>query len=311
MAQQPNPHNAQLANLEPGEAATTAVTILTKATISTAKAHPKITGSWMLGLALVVFATGFRVSDGAASKYEQDVQAADLSEPISRAAARVRRARSLQRSASGWFSCDDRCQYHKSEAETASRELADLRAREDAGLSDAKKGVGVLSEYAVAEARDSFWRAFAGGKSFAKRQSMWDLLFSGLRFSGRRDESTAAVVIRWLIQLLFNFTLGLCGALGVFLWRLRALVASYQPGPLHALAFTLAAALAATAMVATYLFAMYFCAASGVAAVGAAASAQARIEAERRRDPRYRVQQQQQPYGQPGYGQPRYRPRTY
>ena len=144
------------------------------------------------------------------------------------------------------------------------------------------------AEYAVAEARDSFWRAFAGGKSFAKRQSMWDLMFAGLRFSGRRDESTAAVVIRWLINLLFNFTLGLCGALGVFLWRLRALVASYQPNPLHALAFTLAAALAATAMVATYLFAMYFCAASGVAAVGAAASAQARIEAERRRDPRPR-----------------------
>ena len=86
-------------------------------------------------------------------------------------------------------------------------------------------------------------------------------------------------------------------------------MASYQPGPLHALAFTLAAALAATAMVATYLFAMYFCAASGVAAVGAAASAQARIEAERRRDPRYRVQQQQAPSG--GFGQPRYRPRTY
>ena len=94
MAQQPNPHNAQLANLEPGEAATTAVTILTRATINTAKAHPKITGSWMLGLALVVFATGFRVSDEVASQYEADVQAADLSEPISRAAARVRRARS-------------------------------------------------------------------------------------------------------------------------------------------------------------------------------------------------------------------------
>ena len=91
MAQQPNPHNAQLANLEPGEAATTAVTILAKATINTARAHPKITGSWMLGLALVVFATGFRVSDAVASQYEQDVQAADLSEPISRAAARVRR----------------------------------------------------------------------------------------------------------------------------------------------------------------------------------------------------------------------------
>ena len=305
------PNNAQLANLDPGEAAASAVTILVKATVTVAKAHPKITGSWALGLALVVFATGFRVSDEVARTYEADVQAADLSEPISKAAARVRRARSLQREASGWFSCDDRCSYHKAEAARAAEDLAELRNREDAGLSDAKRGVGVLSEYAVGEARDSFWRAFAGGKAFAKRQSMWDLLFTGLRFSGRRDESTVAVVLRWLVQLLFNFTLGLCGALGVFLWRLRALVASYQPGPLAALAFTAAAGLAATAMVATYLFAMYFCAASGVAAVGAAASAQARIEAERRADPRYRVQQQQQQQRQQPFGQPRYRPRTY
>ena len=55
--------------------------------------------------------------------------------------------------------------------------------------------MGVLSEYGVAETRDSFWRAFAGGKGFAKRQSMMDLLFTGLRYSSR-DESTASVVPR-------------------------------------------------------------------------------------------------------------------
>ena len=122
-----------------------------------------------------------------------------------------------------------------------------------------------------------------------------------------------AQILRWLVQLLFNFTLGLVGALVVFLWKLWGLVNSYQPDPLSALVFSLCAALAATAMVATYLFAMYFCAASGVAAVGAAAAAQARIEGQRRQDPRYRMQQQPgrgYPGGYPGQ-QPRYRPRAY
>ena len=280
----------QLANLEPGEAAATAVGVLAKATFATAKAHPKVTGTWMFGLVLVVFATGFKVSSEVAMSYERGMQAVDLSEPISRAAQKLRRARQQHYDASGFFSCDARCQHYKAAVGDAQRELDDLQRREAAGLSDVKRDVGVLSEYAVAETRDTFWTSFAGGKAFAKRQSMWDLLFSGLRYSSR-DESTASVVLRWLVQLLFNFTLGLCGALVVFLYKLWGLTMSYQPDPLSALAFSASAALAATSMVATYLFAMYFCAASGVAAVGAAAAAQARIEGQRRQDPRYRMQQ--------------------
>jgi hypothetical protein len=36
-------------------------------------------------------------------------------------------------------------------------------------------------------------------KDFAKRQSMWDLLFAGLRM--RKDEDMGAAVIRWLVQV--------------------------------------------------------------------------------------------------------------
>ena len=318
MAQQPNanmPNQQQLATMEPGEAAATAVGVLAKATLATAKNHPKITGSWALGLVLVIFATGFKVSADVARSYEADMQAVDLSEPIAKAANKLRGAQQRQYEASGFFSCDARCQHYKQAAAAAQAELDGLQRTEAAGLSDAKRGVGVLSEYAVAETRDTFWTSFAGGKSFAKRQSMWDLLFTGLRYSSR-DESTASVVLRWLVQLLFNFTLGLCGALAVFLYKLWGLTMSYQPDPLSAVAFAAAAALAATSMVATYLFAMYFCAASGVAAVGAAAAAQARIEGQRRQDPRYRMQQDaaraayaDQRRG--GGGQPRYRAHYY
>ena len=75
--------------------------------------------------------------------------------------------------------------------------------------------VGIMSEYGVQETRDMFWGVFSGGKDFAKRQSMWDLLFTGLRWG--KDEELFSVVIRWLVQLLINFTIGMVGALVVFI----------------------------------------------------------------------------------------------
>mmetsp|Transcript_707 Transcript_707/g.885 ORF Transcript_707/g.885 Transcript_707/m.885 type:complete len:135 (-) Transcript_707:1424-1828(-) len=133
---------------------------------------------------------------------------------------------------------------------------------------------------------------------------MWDLLFTALNGS-RRDDNTIAILLRWLFQLLFNFTLGLIGALVVFTFKLWGIVASYQPNPLTGIAFFAAALLAAASMVAAYLFIMYFCAASGVSAIGAAAQAQARIQAAQGGvDPRQRMQ-----YGRAGpqyYHRPHY-----
>ena len=58
-------------------------------------------------------------------------------------------------------------------------QLKEARAAQYAALSEAKSKVGVFSGYAVQEARDLFWSTFAAGKGFAKRSSMWDLLFMG------------------------------------------------------------------------------------------------------------------------------------
>ena len=43
-------------------------------------------------------------------------------------------------------------------------------------MSDAKILAGLFSEVGVGEVTDSFWRYFASGKKFAKRQSMWDAM---------------------------------------------------------------------------------------------------------------------------------------
>ena len=142
MAQQPNPHNAQLANLEPGEAATTAAHHINQGDHKHRQGHPKITGSWMLGLALVVFATGFpRLRRGVSILRLTSRPLICPNLLVGRPRACGERAKLLNEAPPGWFSCDDRCQYHKGEAETASRATGRLaETREDAGLSDAKKG---------------------------------------------------------------------------------------------------------------------------------------------------------------------------
>ena len=103
---------------------------------------------------------------------------------------------------SGWqkgpirkgFSCDRTCAAHKAKYEIAQGKWDALKATEAAITKQAKSEVGIFSEYGVQETRDVFWSTFAGGKDFAKRQSMWDLLFAGLRM--RKDEDMAAAALR-------------------------------------------------------------------------------------------------------------------
>ena len=290
--------------MQPGEAAQTAIVALSKGVFYSAKRNKKVSLTWALGLLLTIFASGFRVSMEAAQTYENEMAMADMSEPIEQAVRKFRRFDDDYARSRGWFfGCDERCQRHKLKRDAALRELEQLQAEEQRAMSQVKAKVGVFSEYGVAETRERFWTSFSGGKSFAKRQSMWDLLFMSLSGSSR-DENTMGILLKWLLQLLFNFTIGLVGALVVFVFQLWSLVFSYQSNPLSGLAFATAATIAAASMVATYLFAMYFCAASGVAAIGAAAHAQARIDAQRGGTPARGYYVQQQHYRPPtgGYG---------
>jgi hypothetical protein len=80
----------------------------------------------------------------------------------------------------GWFgACDAQCTRHKKTYDKAQAKWDVLKAEENAITKQAKSQVGIMSEYGVAETRDMFWGTFAGGKDFAKRQSLWDLFFTG------------------------------------------------------------------------------------------------------------------------------------
>ena len=97
--------------------------------------------------------------------------------------------------------------------------------------SEAKAAVGLWSQYGVDEVRERFWKAYESGKDFAKRMTWWDVMFG---VGGRnRDEELLGTLLRWLGQIMMNFTVGLVSALFSFGFALvsSTLLAAVTPQP--------------------------------------------------------------------------------
>ena len=131
----------------------------------------------------------------------------------------------------------------------------------DALMSDAKASVGVWSAYGVEEVRGLFWDAYQSGKDFAKRMTWWDVLLGGV---GRRDEELWATLLRWLGQVMMNFTIGLFSALVSFAFSLVSMLWAYKASYLSGLLFFAVAMSGATAMVGLFVGGMYATAVGGV-----------------------------------------------
>jgi hypothetical protein len=179
-----------------------------------ARKHPVPVGTYLVGLLCALFVTGVAVTNEQATAYERIMshQVAAASQDKADVANALHNYSRRYSAARGWFGgCSDaRCVDAKRNYDLANADMKVLEGKELAALKLAKREVGLTSDYAVQETRDMFWRTFQGGKSFAKRQSMWDLLTIG--FSRRRDEEMMSAVLRWLMNVMFNFTLGLTGA---------------------------------------------------------------------------------------------------
>jgi len=244
------------------------------------KNYPVTSFLYLLGMVLMMFATGMTVSEQAHEDYARLLESSEA-ETSALESAQMRHAQASQayQSSRGFlgFGCNKQCQVYKAKFDKTERELKTARNAQYAALSEAKSKVGVFSMYAVQEARDLFWGTFAAGKGFAKRASMWDLLFMGIGSMGR-DENMLAFVFRFAAQLLMNFTMGLIGALVAFVWYLWGLVRSYQPDPVTAVISFVLFTVAATSMVATYLFALYGTAGSAVYIMARTVAANMRIE---------------------------------
>ena len=126
-----------------------------------------------------------------------------------------------------------------------------LKADETSKISYAKSKLGIFSEYGVEETRNLFWERFAQGKGFATRQTKWDALFYGISAMGR-DEKLVSFLLRIVLSFLFNFTIGVVGAVTVFIFNLYSLIQSFQPNFLTAIIFFGCASLAAISFALTW-----------------------------------------------------------
>lgn len=242
-----------------------------------AKNHKVISSSYILGiLFILLIGSGTQLSLQQSRQYNRIMNSIDLQAEYE-ASNNYAQAAQAYRATKGWFSCDHMCLRNKNRMEHAEAVLEDIRSEGYARMSDAKSVAGLFSEVGVGEVKDSFWQYFGQGKNFAKRQSMWDVMFMGIRKMSR-DESMMEYAMKVLLQVLINFSMGLIFALFVFIFSLYGIVKSYQPNPLTALAFLIGASCAAFAFVSTYLFTIFGVAAGGVYGVAKVVESNARIE---------------------------------
>ena len=150
-------------------------------------------------------------------------------------------------------------------------------------MSEAKKTVGVFSTYGVSDAKRLFWSAWDWGKDFAKRMSWYDALFMAF---GSRDEGFWVYIVRIILRVLMNFTVGFIYALIWFIWKLFWFVRDYGGG-IAGLIFFILGSIAAFSMIVTTIMGMYAGAAAGAATVVTFAKQQAIQGGRQRQRPRY------------------------
>ena len=97
--------------------------------------------------------------------------------------------------------------------------LDELVRERDEVVSEAKKSVGLFSSFGVSETRNLFWDSFESGKAWARRMTMYDVLFVGIRATSRRDDGG---IVGFLLQVCV-FCLSSLSLLSVSPLRLSAL----------------------------------------------------------------------------------------
>jgi hypothetical protein len=176
-----------------------------------------------------------------------------------------------------FFRCDDECQWKKKAYEAAEAAYNRLKAEEVANLSDAKGKLGIFSEVGVQEARDLFWQRFEAGKGVARRQTKFDAIFYGFR-AMTRDENLLSYIFSMILNVLFNFTMGVLMTVITFIFSVIGVIRSYQASLLSGLVFFAGAALAAGAFAMTWLLILYVGTATTVYAASKLIAANMRIE---------------------------------
>lgn len=223
-------------------------------------------GGYIIGLLLCLFFSGWKVTDVQRNEYYAELEKVDHTALYETEALLYQAHTGYQRS-KGWFSCDAVCQSYKNDMQVYQREYDRLKKDEALKIASAKSKLGIFSEYGVEETRNLFWERFGQGKGFAQRQTKWDALFMGMSAMGR-DEKLVSYLLRLVMSFLFNFTIGVVGAVIVFICNLYSLIQSFQANFFTGLVFFAFASLAAVSFAMTWLIGLY-AATAGTVYVGA------------------------------------------
>ena len=224
MNYQPPTNSANNNNSDGGDGGTiTAITASNLGTLALSsvkrfgKRHKIISFGYLYGLTtlllLLLLGSGTKLTLDQQRQYNRIMNTIDLNAEYNAASA-YHVAYAQYYNSKGWISCDAHCQHYKRLMEKKKHVWEEIKAEGNARMSDAKSVAGLFSEVGVNEVKDAFWEYFASGKQFAKRQSMWDAMFMGMR-SMSRDESMVEYLLKMLIQVLINFSMGLVMALVV------------------------------------------------------------------------------------------------
>jgi len=248
--------------------------MVAKGALTFVKSRPKFTAIYLIGLLSALTFSGYTLTPSKIHQYDTIIASIDTSLEYE-ATQQYNKDYQIYYSSKGWFSCDSYCQRNKSRMERSLSNLNLVKSESNSRVSDAKAVAGIYSEIGVSEVRDSFWSYFNRGAKFAKRQTMYDALFTGFRSVGR-NESTGEYLMKMVLQLLMNFSIGLIMCLFIFVLGLYSIISSYQPTLFEAITFFFLASSAGFACVSTVLGGMF----GGVAVAGftVAKIAEAQIE---------------------------------
>lgn len=230
------------------------------------KRNPIKTSMYLLGVILCLCFSGFSVTEKQRHDYAQEFAKLDH-QKMAEVAAELDYSYERYYRSRGWFySCDPACKENYKVYQSWQKEYDYLKKEEAQIVASAKSKLGLFSEYGVEEARDLFWRRFAQGKAFAKRQSMFDMLFYGIGAIGR-DESFINYMVRLVTSVLMNFTIGISMSAVTFIFTLWSIISTYNASIVVGLTFFSLASLAAISFVLTWIIGMY-CVVAGTAFVG-------------------------------------------
>lgn len=116
-------------------------TVLVDLGVKTVKKNPIKVTSYIVGLLLCLFFSGWQVTDSQRQEYHQELQKIDR-QIIDDSEVALHDSYERYYSSKGWFTCDSRCQQYRNDYNLLQKQLHALKADEIRQISVAKSKLG-------------------------------------------------------------------------------------------------------------------------------------------------------------------------